>query len=155
MATFSLEVSHAQVAVFDPRLAQPFNDWTDVHVAQGFAWRPGSVSFSTLEGAGPIAVSVGIGRGRTQSAQPERSIAVPFSVPPHGEVEVATISASRQLQLAGGEYELLFSHGRTQDGTMWAELTFTLVESPVQARIVLADEALSPPGRLVMEATPA
>jgi Competence protein J (ComJ) len=43
-----LIISHSQIAVFDPSLERPFNSWTDAHVAQGFSWRPGSVSFSTL-----------------------------------------------------------------------------------------------------------
>lgn len=54
MSTFPLEVVYAHVAVFDARSRHPFNDWSDTHVAQGFAWRPGSVSFATLEPAGKL-----------------------------------------------------------------------------------------------------
>ena len=56
MATFLVEISHAQLAVFDSTLTAPFNDWTDDHVKQGFAWRPGSVSFMTLDTAGTFHV---------------------------------------------------------------------------------------------------
>lgn len=56
VASFSLEIAYGQIGVFDASLAQPFNDWTDAHVRQGFSWRSGSVSFRTLEGAGAIAV---------------------------------------------------------------------------------------------------
>ena len=42
-----LDVSYGQVGVFWAILAKPFNDWSEAHVRQGFAWRPGSVSFKT------------------------------------------------------------------------------------------------------------
>ena len=47
-ATLSLEISYGQLAVFANSLPQPFNDWTDQHVSQGFAWRPGSVTFRSM-----------------------------------------------------------------------------------------------------------
>lgn len=42
MTRVTLEVAHRQLAVFDARLSDPFNDWSDAHMAQGFAWRPGA-----------------------------------------------------------------------------------------------------------------
>lgn len=156
MESFSLEVSYAQIAVFDSNLANPFNDWTDGHVGQGFCWRPGSVSFATLGPAGKIIVRV------TQAsaddfgaARAERIIAVPFSVPIHGILEVASITGSVTLKLPSGEYELTFTHGRDPDGGMWATLNFRAVDEPTKPRIVLADPALSPPPELIMTAEPA
>ncbi len=156
MTTFQLEVSHAQLAVFDSRLAEPFNDWTDAHVGQGFSWRPGSVSFATLEPSGPITVTVA--RSAPPAATDEglaRAIRVPFTVPPHGEVEVATVSRSVIVQLAEGEYALIFRHGRTSDGAMWAALAFEPETLPVKAEILRADAALTPPANLLMTAHPA
>ncbi len=155
MHTFSLEVSHGQIAVFDARLPQPFNDWSDAHIRQGFSWRPGSVSFSTLDGAGQIQVRVIEGaRTHDHDAPPARVILVPFTVPSHGEVEAATISASEPLQLQPGEYELTFEHGLA-GGVMWARLSFRSVPAPITPRIVLADRDLAPPATLVMTASPA
>ncbi len=156
MATFSLEVSYGQVAVFDARLPNPFNDWSDDHVAQGFSWRPGSVAFATVDSAGPLAVQVASHADRAGAAGDAlRVIVVPFSVPTHGEIEVASIAASAPLRLPPGEYELTFEHGRHTNGKMWATLTFRAVVSPVQPRIVRLDSALSPRATLTMTARPA
>lgn len=156
MTTFSLEVSYSQLAVFDARLANPFNDWCDAHVNQGFAWRPGSVSFATLEPSGPISLS--LTRSTPPSLpdrEPERAIVVPFTVPAHGEVEIATISESMSVRLPAGEYALTFRHGHSAQRAMWATLSFHPVASPVEAKILRADDAPGPPGELVMTALPA
>lgn len=156
MSTFTLEVSYAQLAVFDHRLADPFNDWSDAHLDQGFSWRPGSVSFATLESNGAIAVTVVRSAMPSLTDEPvERVIMVPFTVPTHGEVEIATISGSWPVKLAEGEYALTFRHGRSSRGAMWATLTFEPVEAPVKAEILCADAAMSPPTDLVMTAHPA
>ena len=49
---FQVFVSYSQLSVFDPTLSEPVNNWTSGHVAQGFAWRPGSVSFKSLSESG-------------------------------------------------------------------------------------------------------
>jgi hypothetical protein len=156
MPTFTLEVFYAQIAVFDSRLVNPFNDWSDIHARQGFSWRPGSVSFATLDPSGPIAVTV----ARSSAASPtdavlERAIRVPFAIPDHCEVEVATISGSAPLQLAEGQYALTFRHGRLLNGSMWATLSFEPAAMVAKAEILLADEALHPPAELLMAADPA
>jgi len=156
MPTFTLEVSYAQLSVFDSRLANPFNDWSDTHVSQGFSWRPGSVSFATLDPSGPIAVTVArSSAGSATDAALERAIRVPFTVPDDCEVEIATISGSVPVQLAEGEYALTFRHGRSSNGLMWATLAFEPVALSVKAEILRADAALNPPGELLMAADPA
>ena len=156
MNSFSLQVSYAQIAVFDSNLASPFNDWTDAHVRQGFSWRPGSVSFATIEAEGPILVCVARRSAVDESeSTAERIIVVPFSVPAHRAVEVASVGGSVHLQLYPGEYELTFEHGATADSGMWATLYFRPVDGPVHARVLRADSNLSPPDVLVMMAQPA
>ena len=44
---FEMLVSYYHIAIFDTDLG--FNDWRDAHGKQGFSWRPGSVSFGTLD----------------------------------------------------------------------------------------------------------
>lgn len=151
-----LEVEYGQIAVFDARLPRPFNNWTNSHVCQGFSWRPGSVSFATVDAAGSIFVSI----DDTSSECPgesaaERIIVVPFSVPDHGEVDVATTVGALRVHLLTGEYELIFEHGRRSDADMWAHFRFRCVVRPVLARIVRASTGLSPEGPLVMIAEPA
>lgn len=155
MKPFALNVSYAQLAIFDSTLTNPYNDWTDEHVVQGFAWRPGSVSFSTLEAAGPIQIRVNLGGGNDwEQSIALRIIAVPFCVPKHGQVDVATIANSVQLSIPAGEYELVFEHG-LGEGTMWAILTLSPAETRMDARVIRADSMLSPPPKLIMTAVPA
>jgi hypothetical protein len=155
MAQFNLDVSYNQVSVFDAKLDSPFNDWADEHVAQGFAWRPGSVSFGTLENAGTLAVDVFRSKEFEESSTASRIIVVPFSVPDHGLIEVASIASGVSLELPPGEYELTFEHGIDTDGQMWATFYFRLVDTPATPRVLRADAELSPPPALVMSAPPA
>jgi hypothetical protein len=34
-----LSILYSQLAIFSADLAQPYNDWNERHVAQGFSWR--------------------------------------------------------------------------------------------------------------------
>jgi Competence protein J (ComJ) len=156
MATLSVEIAYAQLAVFDAALASPFNDWTDAHVLQGFAWRPGRVSFRTLDDAGALtveALSTQVFDERKSKAQ--RVILVPFTIPRHGNIEVASIGSGTRLHLQPGEYELTFEHGRNVDGNLWAKLYFVRTEKPVVPRILRADAELRPPAMPLMTANPA
>jgi hypothetical protein len=156
MAAFDLDISYTQLAVFDSTLATPFNDWTDDHVDQGFAWRPGSVSFGTLESGGEIHINVFRSRELEERASmAERILVVPFTVPAHGAIEIASIGSRAVLDLQAGEYELTFEHGHDLKGVMWANFYFRPVESPVIPRILRADAELRPPAALVMTANPA
>lgn len=149
-----IDVSYGQIALFDSRLQQPFNDWADGHVAQGFAWRPGSVSFSTLREGGSLETSLIIGEFSTTRTI-ERAIVVPFSVPDHGEIEIASISQSCALAVKPGEYRLTFFHGLLSEDAMWATFSLQVALGPVVPQIVIAGGALRPPQRFLMTAQPA
>lgn len=155
MADIRIQVAYTQLAVFDAQLASPFNDWTDAHVAQGFSWRPGSVSFATLDGSGPLKLRVIASTlFDEQSSLGERVIRVPFRVPEHGEIEVGSVGDSAQVALKPGEYDLVFEHGH-EDGEMWANLYFAGVLSTSPPRIIRADSELHPAEALLMQAEPA
>jgi|HubBroStandDraft_6_1064221.scaffolds.fasta_scaffold904258_2 hypothetical protein len=150
-----LNISYAQFAVFDRHIDRPFNDWTDEHAGQGFSWRPGSVSFRTLDDSGELTVETSTeARFDQASSTATRVVRVPFTVPDHGELEIGSIGDSAYLRLEPGEYELTFEHGRETDG-MWAKLYFWLVGRPVEPAVLRADAALDPGQRLLMEAEPA
>jgi hypothetical protein len=151
----SLDVSYGQVAVFQSALQQPFNDWTNTHVAQGFAWRKGSVSFATLENAGPMEVKVGYSAIDLTASRASRIIAVPFSVDQSGSVEFASIADSEALTLRPGEYRLVFEHGLTETAAMWCKFSFEAVSATVSAEILRADNTMAPSSPLLMEAAPA
>jgi hypothetical protein len=106
-AELELNITYGQIAVFASSLEQPFNDWTERHVSQGFAWRPGSVSFRTQLEAGSHIVKVHIVDHLSAiDVDSARTIEVPFEVPPDGNIEVASISESVPLVIPPSLYLL-------------------------------------------------
>jgi hypothetical protein len=155
MNTFVLQVTYGQVGVFDPHLENPWNDWRNEHMAQGFSWRPGSVSFGTFEEGGPAEITVRRVASRDLRADTVRAIAVPFHVADGGSVEIAAVPDGPVIELPPGHYRLIFEHGLTGTGRMWCDFTFIPVSAPVKPQILRADPELSPPTNLVMTADPA
>lgn len=133
-----LEICYGQLAVFQAKLDKPFNDWTQSHVAQGFVWRYGSVSFATLDVAGPVELNVGVGKTEVGSWA-DRIIAVPFEVDESGEIEVASISEGHILSLPAGRYRLVFEHGRGENGWMICRLSFEPNSADVHAAVIKFD----------------
>lgn len=156
MTEFFVEVSYSQLAVFDAHMRSPFNDWSDAHVAQGFTWRLGSVSFGTLQSAGTVRVRVFLnGLFNESTSTAARILLVPFPVPPDGEVEIGSIGGGVKLALPPGEYELVFEHGQDSENGFWVNLWFRETGTAVQAKVIRADPELDPPSELVMNAQPA
>jgi hypothetical protein len=141
--SLKLDISYSQLAVFWSSLQQPFNNWTQRHVDQGFAWRPGSVSFRTLVEAGTHSVQVEIDdHAGTISANAMRVIEVPFEVPADGTIEVASISDSSQLMLPVGTYSLRCEFlGADEEGTECVRLVFARSDDQHFA-VVRADDEL-------------
>lgn len=130
--------------------------WTAEHVRQGFAWRPGSVSFRTLEEAGEIDIAVSLTHAVDElGSTAARIIDVPFTVPESGDIEVACITAGFPLALPSGACSLRFEHGIGKDQRMWAKLCFHPATTVVTPRIVRADAELMSPAVLLMEVLPA
>jgi hypothetical protein len=153
MSTFSIDVSYSQLAVFMADLTNPFNDWTDAHVAQGFSWRPGSVSFKTLDETGTLTATVSTDASFDDAiSNALRVIRVPFVVTDCGDVEVASPGSATTLPLPPGNYELTFEHGKDEGGIMWCKLYFRRVEALGPARVLRADQELCPSEELIMTA---
>jgi hypothetical protein len=152
----SFEVSYSQFAVFNNGLSLPFNDWTDQHVAQGFSWRPGSVSFRTMIEAGTHFVEVNVTNqiGPIHS-KALRAVEVPFEVPDNGEVEIGSIVETIPLALPMGKYLLRceFLKNAKNDGEQ-VRLTFARDDKPGFA-VLVADSELSISGELLTIAQPA
>lgn len=105
--TLNIDVSYGQIAVFWSSLHQPFNDWTQRHVDQGFSWRPESVSFRTLTESGAHLVELDVvDQAQDLGSDVVRAIEVPFEVPADGSIEVSSISDSAPLSLHPGIYRL-------------------------------------------------
>jgi hypothetical protein len=141
--TITLEVSYGQLAVFASSLIDPFNDWTDRHVAQGFAWRPGSVSFRTIAENAQHSVTVEVvDTLASLDSEAVRVFEVPFEVPSDGVVEIGSVGETVLLNLAPAPYllrcEFLMP---TADGLGHVRLVFARRESSRFA-IVRADAAI-------------
>jgi Competence protein J (ComJ) len=148
---FRLSVSYSQIAVFDGGLKNPFNSWTEAHVKQGFAWRPGSVSFATLEGGGCHHVEV-LAERAEMSPQAIRAIQVPFEVPANGSIEIASIADSVPVRMPAGTYQLRFECF----GLAPPKVRFVFLRSDSPSfEILRADAELSAIGDLVVTASPA
>jgi len=151
--TAMVDVTYSQLAVFASALQHPLNDWTDEHVAQGFAWRPGSVSFRTLVESGPHAIEINVAEC-AGSLHPDtvRAIEVPFEVPADGAIEIGSISDSVLLSLKPGLLLLRCEFlGHTGDIRQHVRLTFS-TKDIVRFAIVRADEALTPDRNLLESA---
>lgn len=154
--TIRFEVSYSQLSIFTSSLQQPFNDWVDRHVAQGFAWRPGSVSFRSMVEAGQHSVEVNIA-DHAGALHPEavRAVEVPFDVPADGSIEVGSIAETVPMSLPAGSYLLRceFLQPAGTDGER-VRLTFSRKDAPRFA-VVRADSELLIDGELLTTAQPA
>lgn len=156
LITFPLYVLYSQLCVFASSLQQPFNDWLQAHVDQGFAWRPGSASFRALVEEGRHLVELDVSKQLPEiDSDAIRVIEVPFEVPPDGNIEIASISESVPLSLAVGSYILRCAfYEKNEDGTSPVRVTFIPSDSP-KFEVVRADSELCIPSELVKEANPA
>lgn len=153
---FSLFVSYSQICVFDPNLQNPFCDWTQEHVEQGFAYRPGTVSFRTILEAGQIQLTVEV-RDYTGllTGGVRRAIEVPYSVQEKGAVEIASISEGQALDVPSGLYALRFEDLTAPDAeTGICKLTF-LRHSKPEPMVLQGDDEVTAQRRYLMEARPA
>jgi hypothetical protein len=146
-------VTYSQVAVFQPDLENPFNNWLPSHVLQGFSWRPGSVTFMTLEEDGDLRVKLQVKEHFDALYEDTtRAIRVPFNVV-SGQIEVASISEGFCANLPSGEYSLYFETGKDNNG-MWCILSF-VKDFISQAEILKIDDDLHPGKELIMDTIPA
>jgi hypothetical protein len=149
--SLTLYISHSQVIVCDPSLEQPFNFWTGRHVAQGFAWRPGSASFGTINEGGLHSIDVLLTHSYVDiSPLAIRAIEVPFRIPSEGNVEIASVSDSRLLQIPSSLYALRLE---CLQGTK-LKCLFMKIDNP-KFRIARSDAALRPARDLLLTADPA
>lgn len=154
MKSFILDISYSQISVFRKGLENPFNDWDDTHIAQGFAWRPEAVSFGSLLNDGECYINISIQDKVLKSNGSIRTIVVPFEVKECG-VEIASITDAIKVDIPSGIYELVFNiipNGK--DGLDVYEFAFVQNDGP-KPRIILADELINPPDTLLMQAKPA
>ncbi|MFC0214737.1 competence protein ComJ [Paenibacillus chartarius] len=150
-------VSYSQIAVFRKQLPHPFSDWSDAHIAQGFAWREGSVSFGTpSEADDQSEIDVSVQSELHLQDNAVRAIVVPFVVGPEGVTVSSIMSAQHHFDVPPGTYELLFEAIPQFPGhsdPMKVRYAFRFVpHSDPQPRVLKHDDELAPPPVLLMEA---
>ena len=154
--SFASYLLSAQIAVFSPpNLAHPFNAWTPRHYEQGFAWRPGSVSFLMIEEYGDVRVTVLSAPSADLSENAIRVIKVPFQVDPVGLFAVSNLVEVEQVGLPAGMYDLYYETGVGHDNALWCRFILVKTASMTPAQIVKWSDGLSPVLPLLMEADPA
>lgn len=155
---FPLTVSYAQIAVFDPDLENPFNDWNDRQYTQGFSWREGSVSFAVPDGNAVFVEMLTEKETSHLSGEPTRVILVPFDIP-EDKVVIGSIMDERTTVLGAGKYQLTFEllEGGIEDGETYEKfirLTFAKSVAPL-FEIKLADAEMNVDLPLDKNAVPA
>ena len=176
--SFNLDVLYSTLAVFDPDLEYPFNDWQAQAHNQGFSWRSGSVSFLILDDTATVQVEIELNNQFKLLSNTIRAFRIPFSVSKTGLVEIASPVSEPKAHLTKipyGEYALYFEVGYIQSEqnqnkntmnepkegeeqidspSLWCRLTFIPCED-AQAEILVRDPDLSPSYPLLMNAQPA
>jgi hypothetical protein len=152
--SFPLTILYAQIAVFEPHLENPFNEWSRRHYNQAFSWRLGCVSFRTLDEGGSAEVEVAYERSFVLSPQTTRAIGVPFRITGSRGVIIASIGDEQNTYVPPGEYSLIYEAFSASHEVIRIRLTF--VEGPAaEPKILVADEGMHPEYPLLMEARPA
>jgi hypothetical protein len=144
----TLFVLYSQIAVFDPNLQKPFNEWTSEHSRQGFSWRPLSVSFAMLIDSGNMHIDIVSNTIVEIAEDTVRAIQVPFDVQDSGVIEIATITESMRVELPPGKYALIFE-------TCESKCTFTFIpQQDVHTEILRADSEITRTTDFLMDAEP-
>lgn len=150
-----LHVSYSQFCVFSSTLSQPFNDWSDRNVSQGFAWRPGSVSFRTLIEEGKHQVRLFVDENVPPlSERCVRAFRIPFETC-NGKMEIASIADGTELEIPAGKYTLqveFFDLGKENGNP---KIYVRLNMGDTDWCILKSDETIDVSGELDLMAKPA
>ena len=106
VAEFNVTVTHAQVVVFErPPSAY---EWTDDHVAQGFLFSPGDVSFGVPDHDSVCRIQIYSNEKFVPDDLCLWAVQVPFEV--SGDyIHVGTVSEKREVHIDRDKYNLTFS----------------------------------------------
>lgn len=156
MANLVLQIylSYSQICIFLSSLSQPFNNWSDRNVTQGFSWRDGSASFRALTDEGEHKINLFINEPIPDITDDVvRAFKMPFETP-DGNIEIASISDSTPLEIAPGKYSLQVEFLQFDDGGA-PEVNIRLNKGDADFVILKADEKLILNEELDLKAEPA
>lgn len=147
-----LYLSYKQFCIFTAGLENPFNDWTDVQMSQGFSLRNGSVSIMTISSAGIL--RVGVPHKDRLLEKAERIFEFRFAVE-NSRVEIATITKSFKVRLKNGSYKVRVQLWLERAGTDICYVSF-LENSPGNLpRYIRHDSAITRLENFDLNGTPA
>lgn len=151
-----LKLEYGQICVFLSALERPFNDWTQGHFDQGFAWREGSVCFRAMEQMGECSIEVKVAAKTIDTHEyAVRVIEVPFTVPANEIVEISSILESATIKIPANTYTL---RCEMLDPSKVDGLSVRLFFTPArntEFRVCRADPDLIIQGALLTSAEPA
>lgn len=151
-AKFNLDISYTQIAIFDRKMKNPFNDWEQKHVDQGFSWRKKSISFQTLDNDNTSVKVEFVEKYKKLEVGCKRAISVPFHFTGK-EIEIASISDSQILQIPTGKYQVIFQIG-SKNKKSWIKFTF-IQNGDLEPKIILKDKKLKVVKSLYMKSNAA
>lgn len=128
LASLPVTILYGQLGVFSPGSARPGRLWTDDHVAQGFAWSPGAVSFGIPDHDGDCRLEI---TEAPRVAVPDDalwSVKVPFTVS-GGGVHIGSIVSQTEIALPEGPYDLVFTARPAPDPDQGYRLALDFVPS--------------------------
>ncbi len=149
-------VSYSQLCVYPAGTKEPFPDWTDEEVGQGFAWKNRSISSFEAMDDSRCNVAVAVEEGEPGAAAGSaRSILVPFEVPADGKLSIASIlSSTVEADVPPGSCGLVFNAVPGADGDAeeqpWTYIFALYPGYEGKAALLVQDEALDPPSPLLL-----
>lgn len=103
---FSIFVAYAQILVHLAGHPKPGLLWTDQHLAQGFAWAEGVVSFGVPDHDGPCLIEVQPFDTGALAARALWAVQVPFKVTQ--TLMIGSVFDMRPVTIPVGQYNLIF-----------------------------------------------
>ena len=107
LAETILSIDYGQVLVHLEGHPAPERLWTDAHVAQGFAWSEGAVSFGIPDHDGLCRLRVTHADAALLDPQALWALQVPFEV--SGPLELGTLFQTERLAVPHGTHALVFA----------------------------------------------
>ncbi|MDQ0458478.1 competence protein ComJ [Rhizobium paknamense] len=144
IAEFPITVLYTQVVVHLPGLPRPGLLWDDEHVAQGFAWSEGIVSFGVPDHDGECLIRVDIADAINVSDAAEWAVQTPFDVTAT-PVKIGTIGNLKDVNVPPGKFNLMFEALPGQpvgDYAFVLNLIFVRTEEP-EFKILKAGDELT------------
>lgn len=103
---FALPILFTQMLLHDATHPSPGLNWDDTHVAQGFAWSPGLVSFGVPDHDGECLIRVFVEPKKDIGTNAIWAVQVPYTVT--GPLELGTVGLLQPVEIPDGTYNIVF-----------------------------------------------